>query len=171
MIDIKTIKSNNLFKVSNFTAPRDLPETGNAGFNTDATFMMGGILIVFVNSWRTSADERHAAFKDIKELWKFINTGFSEDFTNLCDTGIIFHLKHKTLHFILIFESLEFGLCILVHGAEFIDIEEFAIAADAFLLKDDGPGIFKKNERGDDESKNETDEAANEGTGDIHEAF
>ena len=57
MIDIKTIKSNNLFKVGNFTAPRNLPETGNAGFNADATFVMGRILIVFVNSWRTSADE------------------------------------------------------------------------------------------------------------------
>ena len=42
MVDIKTIKSNNLFKVSNFTAPRNLPEASNAGFNADAAFVMGG---------------------------------------------------------------------------------------------------------------------------------
>ena len=62
MIDVETVEADDFFEISDFTTAGDLPETGNAGFNADTTFVVGGILIVFVNSWRTSADERHTAF-------------------------------------------------------------------------------------------------------------
>ena len=68
VVDIETIKTDDFFEIGNFTTTRNLPEASNARLNTDAAFVMGGVLLVFIDSWGTSTDERHAAFKDIKEL-------------------------------------------------------------------------------------------------------
>ena len=75
---------------------------------------------------------------------KFIDAGFAENFTDLSDAWIIFHLEHKTLHFILRLEVFKALLRVLVHGAEFIDVEVFTIAANTLLLKDDWSGIFQE---------------------------
>ena len=75
---------------------------------------------------------------------KFIDAGLAENFTDLSDAWIIFHLEHKTLHFILGLEVFKALLGILVHGAELIDVEVFAIAANTLLFKDDWSGIFQE---------------------------
>ena len=75
---------------------------------------------------------------------KFINAGLAENFTDLSDARIVFHLEHKTLHFILGLEVFKALLRVLVHRAKLIDIEVFAIAANTLLFKDDWSGIFQE---------------------------
>ena len=75
---------------------------------------------------------------------KFIDAGFAENFTDLSDAWIIFHLEHKSLHFILGLEVFKALLRVLVHGAELIDIEVFTVAANTLLFKDDWSGIFQE---------------------------
>ena len=75
---------------------------------------------------------------------KFIAAGFAKNFTDFSDAWIIFHLEHKTLHFILRLEIFKALFCILVHGAELIDVEIFTVATNTLLLKDDWSGIFQE---------------------------
>ena len=59
----------------------------------------------------------------------------------------------------------------MVHGTKLIDIEKLTIATNTFLFEDDGSGIFKKDERSDDNAKKDANEAADKGAKDIHDAF
>ena len=56
VIDVETVKADDFFEISDFATAGDLPEAGNAWFDTDTTFMVGRILVIFINSWRASAN-------------------------------------------------------------------------------------------------------------------
>ena len=57
MINIVTVETNDFLKVGNFTAAGNLPESSNARFDTNTTFMVGGILIIFVHCRWTGTNE------------------------------------------------------------------------------------------------------------------
>ena len=171
MVDVEAVETDNFFKIGNFATTRDLPESGDTWFDTDTTFVVCGVLVVFVDGWWACANERHTAFQNIKELWKLVDAGLAKKLANFSNSRVVFHLKHETLHFILRLKVVEAFFGILVHGAEFIDVKIFTIAADAFLFEDDGSRVFKEDERGDDETKEQANETADEGAADVHEAF
>ena len=56
MIDVETVEADDFFEISDFTTAGDLPETGNAWFDTDTTLMVGRILVIFIDRWRASAN-------------------------------------------------------------------------------------------------------------------
>ena len=56
MIDVETVEADDFFEISDFTTARDLPEASDAWFDTDATFVVGRILVIFINSWRASTN-------------------------------------------------------------------------------------------------------------------
>ena len=56
VINIKTIKAHDFFEIGDFATPRNLPEAGDAGFDADATFMVGRILVVFIDGGWTRAN-------------------------------------------------------------------------------------------------------------------
>ena len=171
MVDVEAVETDNFFKIGNFATTRDLPESGDTWFDTDTTFVVRGVLVVFVDGWWACANERHAAFQNVKKLWKFVDAGLAKKLANFSNSRVVFHLKHEALHFILRLKVFEAFFGILVHGTKFIDVKIFTIAADAFLFEDDGSRVFKEDERGDDETKEQANETADEGAADVHEVF
>ena len=56
VIDVEAVEADDFFEISDFTTARDLPEASDAWFDTDTTFMVGRILVIFIDRWRASAN-------------------------------------------------------------------------------------------------------------------
>ena len=56
VIDVEAVEADDFFEISDFTTAGDLPEAGNTWFDTDTTFMVGRILVIFIDRWRASAN-------------------------------------------------------------------------------------------------------------------
>ena len=56
VIDVETIEADDLFEISDFATAGDLPETSDTWFDTDTTFMVGRILVIFIDRWWASTN-------------------------------------------------------------------------------------------------------------------
>ena len=56
MIDVETVEADDFFEISDFATAGDLPEAGDTWFDTDTTFMVSRILVIFIDRWRASAN-------------------------------------------------------------------------------------------------------------------
>ena len=56
VIDVETVEADDFFEISDFTTAGDLPEAGDTRFDTDTTFMVGRILVIFIDRWRASTN-------------------------------------------------------------------------------------------------------------------
>ena len=81
--------------------------------------------IILIPQCRPRSYDTHFSFEDIKNLWQFIQTGFAQKFSYLCDV-LLRILQHMCRHILR---------CINPHGTEFVNLEETPVDADTLLLK------------------------------------
>ena len=56
VIDVEAVEADDFFEISDFATARDLPEASDTWFDTDTTFMVGRILVIFIDCWRAGTD-------------------------------------------------------------------------------------------------------------------
>ena len=105
--------------------------------------MVALVLLVLIQRRRPSAHQTHLPAEHIPELGQLIDGGAADKAPHLCDAGVIVHLEHESLHFVMVHQVLFAGLGILVHAAQFVDGKNTAIEAHPFLFEKQGPGRFQ----------------------------
>ena len=81
--------------------------------------------IILIPQCRPRSYDTHFSFEDIKNLRKFIQTGFAQEFSYLCDV-LLRILQHMCRHILR---------CVNPHSTEFVNLEETPVDADTLLLK------------------------------------
>ena len=85
MLYIFGVELHNLFKVGDVAAAADLPEAGDARFESKTGAVMILILLPFVHGGGTGADQTHLVQKYVEKLREFIQAGFAD---KLADAGL-----------------------------------------------------------------------------------
>jgi hypothetical protein len=88
----------------------------------------------------------HVSFDDIKKLWQFVQTGFSQNFSDRGDPRVVFCGLH--------------GVCLIVyvHGSKLVTIEGDVVLSVAELLEDQwalGSEFYQHSDDGKKPGKNE----------------
>ena len=171
IIDIFTVETYDLFKISDIASAGYLPQTGYTGLDAQSPLMIAAVLLVLINGRRPCSYKAHIAFEYVDKLWEFIDAGLSDEFADFCDTGIIRHLKHETIHLVLFHEFGLPGFRILVHASEFIHLEDSSVLAYTILLEEHGTGRLDHNGNPDEDHQNQCDDASDDTTDDINNSF
>ena len=83
VVNVFQIQPHPVAEIGDVVAAADLPEAGEAGFDAQAAAMRQIVKTFdFVHRQRARADEAHLAAQDVKELGKFINAEFAEEFAD-----------------------------------------------------------------------------------------
>src|SRR5690348_16074649 len=107
----------------------ELPESGDAWSDAETLPLLFIIALHDEGHFRARADERHGAEQDIQQLRQFIKAGAAQETSDPRDSRIA-------------------GCCggerisgrVDVHGAELVNVERLAVAANALLDEERGAG-------------------------------
>ena len=162
MINVAKIELYDFIKVFDIAPSADLPQAGQTRCHTDSSAVVLIIFVEFILCRRSCADQTHITLDDIPELRELIQTCFTDEVADLCDTRIIGHLEHEAAHLIVFFQFLLPLFCIDVHGAEFINLESAAVSADSRLGEKDRAWRIHLDGNGDKGGQDQCDEKSDQ---------
>ena len=94
---------------------------GQSRLNAQTSAVIQIVLFEFVDGRRSGSHQAHIANQNIVKLWQLVQAGFPEKSADLRNPGIVLHLEHGAVHFILGHELLFAGLRVDVHGTELVE--------------------------------------------------
>ena len=83
----------------------------------------------------SDSNDAHIALQDVPQLGQLIEAGLADKLAHTGNARVVLDLEHGTIHLVLIQQIVQFCLCIGAHGAELIELEGLAVAADALLAE------------------------------------
>lgn len=140
-------------------APLDLGEPGEAGADAHAPLSgVEGESVHMLGDPRARADEAHVADEDVEELGQLVEGGCAQQAAEPCGA-------------ILVREQFAVDPALVVHGAEFNDVERLAVHADAFLDEDGVAALQQNEQQGDEQQHGGKEQQGDEGAHDVRRAF
>ena len=109
--------------------------------------MVRAVLCKFVQSRRPCPYKGHIALKDIDKLRKLVQAGLAQEPSDSGNPGIVLHLEHQAVHFILLHQLLFALLRIRIHGAELVHLKNTPVTPHPFLGEKDRPRGLQLNKR------------------------
>lgn len=129
------------FRIVDIGSPAGLPHTCDPREDHVIFFDIISVFLYFLLYNRPGPYEAHFAFEDVHELGEFVQAGFSEEFSALCDTGVVFQFEFAVPFFFCrgvgsqeVFQDF---LGVGYHGPEFIAVKFFSVFPYAAVFEDD----------------------------------
>jgi len=129
------------FGIVYITPSAALPHAGNSGEDGIIFADIDVVFLYFLLYNRPWSHEAHFAFEDVHELGEFVQACFSEEFSALCDTGVVFQFEFAVPFFFCrgvgsqeVFQDF---LGVGYHGPEFIAVKFFSVFPYAAVFEDD----------------------------------
>ena len=102
------------------------------------------VLFHFLGKRRTRPHQTHGTVQYIEKLRQFVQTGFPQKSADRCDTGILFHLKDRTVCLIQSTKLLQLLFGIHAQGAELVHSEKATVLGHPQLLEDRVVEVLQK---------------------------
>ncbi len=148
----------------------DLPPAGDAGADEVALVLPVLVVLDDLGQLGARSDEAHLAREDVEELGELIQAGFAQEAAEFGDAGVVLDLVAEFA--VLVAEELELlAVGIELHGAELVDGEGCAAAADAGLLEDGGSGGVAADGDGDQGKERAEEGQQDERADEVDQAF
>lgn len=129
------------FRIIYITSAAALPHAGDS--RKDGVIFTNILFILrhFFEDDRPWSHEAHFAFEDVHELGEFVQACLSEEFSALCDAGVIFQFEFAVPLFFCFRvggqEVFQDFLGVGYHGPEFVAVKFFSVFSDAAMFEDD----------------------------------
>ena len=163
------------FRIIYITSAAALPHSGDS--RKDGVIFTNILFILrhFFEDDRPWSHEAHFAFEDVHELGEFVQACFSEEFSALCDAGVVFQFEFAVPFFFGFGvggqEVFQDFLGVGYHGAEFVTVKFFAVPAYSAVFVDDRSRGIVVNPEGYGEEDGRNTDASHYGEGDIEDAL
>ena len=120
-------------------APRDLPETGDAGRDVEALLGPAAAAAGFVDPQRPRPDQAHLAAHHVEELGHFVEAPLAQHSAHARDARVALDLEHGSRILVQLGQVVAQLLGLGVHGAQLEDAERHAAAPHALLPEEHRP--------------------------------
>ena len=135
LLDIFHVQIHPLLKREVIAVRGNLPIATQAGCHIQTLLFVVAVLFHLAGKCRTGSNDAHITLQDIPQLRQLINAGLADKLAHTGNAGVVLDLEHGTIHLVLIQQIVQFCLCVGAHGAELIELEGLAVAANALLTE------------------------------------
>ena len=133
--------------------------------------MIGLILFKFIQRRRSRSHQAHIALQNVDELRELVQACLSQELSDLRDAGIILHLEHQAIHFILCHQLLLTLLSINIHGTELVHFENTAVSPHSLLGEEYRTGRIQLDDGCQYNGKNRENHRSNQSSHNIHQTL
>mgnify|MGYP006955619280 CR=1 FL=1 len=134
-LDVFHIQIHPLLKGEIVAVWGDLPVAAQAGGHIQTLPFIVAVLFHLTGKCRAGANDAHITLQDIPQLGQLVDAGLADKLAHTGNAGVVLDLEHRAIHLVLVQQIVQFCLCIGAHGAELIELEGLAVAANALLAE------------------------------------